>query len=82
MAAEYALMLGVFCMGALYYSPQISAAINRIGNLIATGTGHSPVSYSRATDAAPCPDRTTRASIRMRRTDPAGQHNSWNGLNG
>ena len=41
MAAEYALMLGVFCLGCacatVFYSHQISAALNRISGLILGG---------------------------------------------
>jgi hypothetical protein len=43
MAAEYALMLGVFCLGCacatVFYSHQISAALNRISGLIFLGGG-------------------------------------------
>lgn len=43
MLAEYALMLGVFCLGCLcvahFYSHQLAAAFNRIGDLISLGMG-------------------------------------------
>ena len=43
MLAEYALMLGAFCLGSLciahFYGHQVSAALHRISNLISLGLG-------------------------------------------
>jgi Flp pilus assembly pilin Flp len=44
MLAEYAIMLGVFCLGCLcaahYFSREVSAAMNRASDVISLGAGH------------------------------------------